>query len=91
MTHIKPIAALATTLALLLLAAPANASLVQTAEWGSLGSGDGEFDEPVGIATQAGSGFVFVADDDNNRVQGFDPLGNFLGLGGVNGTLESHF
>jgi DNA-binding beta-propeller fold protein YncE len=40
------------------------------AKWGSLGSGDGEFDSPCGVAVDT-QGFVYVADEDNHRIQKF--------------------
>src|SRR5262249_8598108 len=46
-------------------------------QWGSLGSGDGQFDFPIGIAVD-GSGNVFVADTGNFRIQKFDNTGTFL-------------
>jgi tripartite motif-containing protein 71 len=39
-------------------------------KWGSLGSGNGQFKNPSGIAVD-NSGNVFVADTDNNRIQKF--------------------
>jgi sugar lactone lactonase YvrE len=47
------------------------------ATWGSGGGGDGQFNTPTGVAVD-GSGNVFVADQDNNRVQKFDNTGRFL-------------
>ena len=44
-------------------------------QWGSSGSGDGQFDDPSGIAVDGSS--VYVADSGNNRVQVFsypDPV-----------------
>ncbi|MDP2856993.1 MAG: 6-bladed beta-propeller [Bacillota bacterium] len=38
------------------------------AEWGSPGNGPGQFDKPRGLAVDD-SGFVFVADSANRRVQ----------------------
>jgi tripartite motif-containing protein 71 len=38
--------------------------------WGSLGSGNGQFNFPLGVATD-GSGNVYVADSGNNRIQKF--------------------
>ena len=38
--------------------------------WGSLGSGDGQFMNLVGVATD-GSGNVYVADTGNHRIQKF--------------------
>ena len=45
--------------------------------WGKTGTAPGEFQLPHGIATDA-KGNVYVADRKNNRVQVFDPDGNFL-------------
>ena len=39
-------------------------------KWGTKGSGDGEFWSPAGIAID-GSGYVYVSDTDNRRVQKF--------------------
>jgi hypothetical protein len=46
-------------------------------QWGSFGSGKGEFDEPGRIALDA-SGRVFVTDGFNDRVQTFTAGGTFL-------------
>jgi DNA-binding beta-propeller fold protein YncE len=57
-------------------------------EWGSPGSGDGQFRTPIGIAV-ASDGNVFVADSGNARIQKFSADGVFLtkwgdlGLSGV--------
>ena len=54
---------------------------------GTKGAGAGQFSGPSGIAVGAG-GAIFVMDRDNNRVQKFDPEGNFLLMlgGDVNKT-----
>jgi sugar lactone lactonase YvrE len=39
-------------------------------QWGSFGSGNGQFGSPTGMAIDA-SGNVYVADSGNNRVQKF--------------------
>ena len=44
--------------------------------WGSGGSGDGQFNEPSGITI--GGGNVFVTDANNDRVQVFDLEGKFI-------------
>ena len=46
-------------------------------QWGTKGSGPGEFDLPHGIALDA-AGQVYVADRSNARVQIFDGTGRFL-------------
>ena len=60
-------------------------------KWGSAGTGDGQFDGPIGLATD-GSGNVFVADTNNNRIQKFDNTGTFLtkwgSLGGGDGQFQ---
>ena len=38
--------------------------------WGSYGSGNGQFSNPIGVATD-GSGNLYVADTNNNRIQKF--------------------
>ena len=45
--------------------------------WGEPGSGPGEFQLPHGI-TVASDGRVLVADRENDRIQIFDPEGNYL-------------
>src|SRR5438876_35137 len=45
--------------------------------WGSSGAGNGQFNAPLGVATD-GSGNVYGAASGNNRVQKFDTSGNFL-------------
>lgn len=46
-------------------------------EWGKKGKGEGEFDDPTGIAV--GADRVYVADLKNSRIQVFDLEGNFKG------------
>ena len=60
-------------------------------QWGTRGSGDGEFRSPSGIAIDAG-GDVYVSDSRNDRVQKFDADGTYLdqwgGPGSGNGQLS---
>jgi streptogramin lyase len=46
-------------------------------QWGSQGSGDGQFASPTGIAVDS-SGFIYVFDSGNSNVQKFDSSGNFI-------------
>ena len=46
-------------------------------EWGKLGTGPGEFDQPHALAFD-GQGRLFVGDRNNNRVQVFDQEGKFI-------------
>ncbi|MCB1275479.1 hypothetical protein [Prosthecobacter sp.] len=59
-------------------------------EWGSSGTGDGEFDFPGGVAVSK-SGEVFVADQTNRRVQVFDREGKFLRKWGEYGVQPGQF
>jgi DNA-binding beta-propeller fold protein YncE len=54
-------------------------------EWGSYGTGEGQFDYPLGIATDT-DGNVYVADSGNGRIQKFDADGTFLAKGGSQGA-----
>lgn len=60
-------------------------------EWGSSGSGEGQFDTPEGIAVDQ-AGYVYVLDW-NNRVQKFTSDGTFVkqwgGFGGARGVAVS--
>ena len=58
---------------------------------GTQGSGDGEFENPAGIATD-GLGFVYVADVGNARVQKFNAAtGAFVTKWGSYGTGQRQF
>src|SRR5438552_1447962 len=60
-------------------------------KWGSLGSGDGQFNTgPDGVAVD-GSGNVFVADSGNNRIQKFTKTGTFLSKWGSFGLGDGQF
>jgi DNA-binding beta-propeller fold protein YncE len=58
-------------------------------EWGSEGTGDGQFDGVGGLATDA-SGNVYVTDG-NNRVQMFTDTGTYLRQWGTYGTGNGQF
>ncbi len=70
--------------------APAPFSYVFAGEWGSEGTGDGEFRQPNGVAVGP-EGQVYVVDDWNNRVQYFTPTGSFLGKWGSRGNGPGQF
>src|SRR4029453_17942009 len=46
--------------------------------WGRMGSEPGNFREPHDLYVGGSKGYVYVADRQNNRVQGFDKDGNFI-------------
>ena len=47
-------------------------------EWGFYGSTNGDFDGPSAIAVNAAGTTVYVADQDNNRIEAFTPSGSYL-------------
>ena len=59
-------------------------------KWGTLGTGDGQFSAPIGIAVD-GDGNVFVMDRGNNRVQQFTSAGVFMRKWGSAGTGDGQF
>jgi DNA-binding beta-propeller fold protein YncE len=64
--------------------------LVYLSQWGSLGSGDGQFREPAGVATDA-AGDVYVADGANARIQKFTGTGAYLSQWGSLGYGDGQF
>jgi DNA-binding beta-propeller fold protein YncE len=58
-------------------------------EWGSYGSGAGQFSYPRGVAANATE--VLVSDDDNHRIEKFNPNGQFEGAAGSEGTSGGQF
>jgi len=59
-------------------------------EWGTSGSGDGQFSAPRGIAVDSNNN-VYVADSYNSRVQKFDSNGTFLTKWGSRGNGNGQF
>ncbi|MBA7608358.1 hypothetical protein ES703_15535 [subsurface metagenome] len=59
-------------------------------EWGSYGSGDGQFDYPLGTAVD-GYGNIYVADGNNSRIQKFNSSGVFLTKWGTYGAGDGQF
>jgi DNA-binding beta-propeller fold protein YncE len=59
-------------------------------QWGSYGSGDGQFSNPEGITLDS-SNNVYVADDFNYRIEKFDNDGNYLTQWGNQGSGNGQF
>jgi hypothetical protein len=59
-------------------------------KWGTLGTGNGQFNQPGAVAIDSG-GVVYVIDAGNNRIQKFDRNGTFLGKWGSAGTGNGQF
>lgn len=53
--------------------------------WGREGTGPGEFREPIGVAVDD-SGYVYVSDAGNNRIQKFTAEGEFVATWGESGS-----
>lgn len=54
-------------------------------QWGTFGSGPGQFVFPHGVAVD-GAGHVYVADTDNDRIQEFTSAGAFVTAWGTTGS-----
>ena len=63
---------------------------VYVTQWGSLGSGAGQFDFPVRVATDA-AGNVYVSDFLNHRIQKFTDTGTYLTQWGSEGSGPDQF
>jgi phosphodiesterase/alkaline phosphatase D-like protein len=57
--------------------------------FGAAGSGNGQFNEPVGVAIDEASKDVYVVDQGNNRVQKFDAEGKYMSQ--FNGSANPSF
>jgi uncharacterized protein (TIGR03663 family) len=65
-------------------------SLTAVEFWGVLGDGNGQFSHPRSLAVDP-SGFVYVADSGNHRIQKFDLEGNYLLSWGGQGNAPGQF
>jgi sugar lactone lactonase YvrE len=59
-------------------------------DWGSNGSGNGQFQSPQGIAVDSANN-VYVADTGNNRIQKFNSSGTYLSQFGTSGSGNGQF
>jgi len=59
-------------------------------KWGSEGSGDGQFWQPHGIAVDS-SGYIYVADQEGQRIQKFTAAGTFVTKWGSEGSGDGQF
>jgi DNA-binding beta-propeller fold protein YncE len=67
-----------------------SAAWQELGQWGSLGSGPGQFNNPNDVAVDTDSN-VYIVDSGNNRVQKFDAAGGFIGQWGSIGGGEGQF
>lgn len=62
-----------------------------SSSFGSKGTGNGQFEEPVGIAVNPINGNVAVSDEAHGRVEVFDEKGTYITKFGKNGSGEGEF
>jgi sugar lactone lactonase YvrE len=62
-----------------------------SSSFGSKGTGNGQFEEPVGIAVNPINGNVAVSDQVNGRVEVFDEAGKYITKFGKKGSAEGEF
>lgn len=84
------IAALWSVFAVVNLPLADNTNYIYKGKWGTEGTGDGQFNSVNDVATGP-SGYVYVSDGDNRRIQYFTPAGSFLGKWGSEGTGDGQF
>ena len=66
----------------------ANGTLIRS--FGSLGSGNGQFNNPIELAIGPGNR-IYVTDQDNHRIQILERNGTFVKAFGTNGTGDGQF
>lgn len=59
-------------------------------KWGSFGTGNGQFDQPEGIARDS-NGNIYVVDYNNHRIQKFSSTGTYLDKWGSQGNWYGQF
>jgi DNA-binding beta-propeller fold protein YncE len=69
----------------------ASASLGFESQFGSQGTGNGQFESPFGVAVDPGTGDVYVTDLGSNRVEKFDSNGDYLAQFGSTGSGPGQF
>lgn len=57
-------------------------------QWGGQGAGNGQFNEPWGVAVAPDGQFVYVCDTWNHRIQKFTADGKFVLAWGTNGVTD---
>jgi DNA-binding beta-propeller fold protein YncE len=60
-------------------------------KFGSSGTGNGQFTDPYGLATDPATGNLYVSDYGNKRVQEFSSAGSFITKFGAAGTAAGQF
>jgi LruC domain-containing protein len=89
--HKKSINLIIISLVILIsLAGSLSAEINYIFQWGALGSDQGEFKHPEGLAIDS-DGNVYVTDTLNNRVQKFDLDGNYISEFGSKGSGDGEF
>lgn len=86
-----PLAAALVWCALLLLPGSAIAEFGYLGQWGSSGTGNAQFQAPMGLDVDPVSGDVYVADCQLDRVKEFQPDGTFVRQWGTHGTGDGAF
>jgi len=59
-------------------------------QFGSSGTGDGQFDDPMSVEVDS-SGDIYVVDNNNSRIQIFDSSGTYLSQFGSSGSGNGQF
>jgi DNA-binding beta-propeller fold protein YncE len=65
-----------------LYAAPAGAEVIYQRTFGEPGTGAGQLSRPVGVAVNEATGAVYIADENNHRIEQFDSSGSFVRMWG---------